>query len=467
MMFLNENNEKFMNDFWDREIVPTLMDFIRIPCLSPNFDPEWESTGHIDKALQLVIQWLKPHLRENDNILVKQIKGLTPILIVDIEGNLDKTVMLYGHLDKQPEMIGWREDLGPWKPVIEGDKLYGRGSVDDGYAVFAAMAIVKSIRSQGANLPQIKIVIEFSEESGSMHFPPYLEAYPEVFGNPDTIICLDSGAGNYDQLWLTTSLKGMMIADLNVHVLKEGCHSGTASGVIPSSFRILRQLLSRIENETSGEIHPEALQVSVPDHRKDDLKAVVDIIGNQLMDSFPVVSGLACVHENVADAIIDNTWKTTLSILGQYSIPDGKEAGNVMRPSSGLKLSFRFPPTLDPDIAAEALTQILTENPPYQCQIELDIKTAKGGWDAALYPPEFKNAIDTASQNYFDKPAIYQGLGGSIGFVTMLEEIYPKASFIITGAFGPHANIHGPNEFINIPYAKKVTACVAEIVANI
>ena len=190
-----------------------------------------------------------------------RLQGRTPVIFIEIPGSrTPTTVLLYGHLDKQPEMTGWAEGLGPWEPVLKGDKLYGRGGADDGYAMFGALARASwRCTSRASPHARCVILIEACEESGSYDLPSYVDHLAARIGAPSLVVCLDSGCGNYDQLWLTTSLRGLTGGALTVQVLTEGVHSGDASGVVPASFRIVRALLSRLEDGATGEIRPEDL----------------------------------------------------------------------------------------------------------------------------------------------------------------------------------------------------------------
>ena len=194
---------------------------------------------------------------------VIRLEGRTPLIFFEVPATRSdasgsaETVMFYGHLDKQPEFNGWRHDLGPWTPKYEDGKLYGRGGADDGYAVYAALTAIQSLDAQGIPRPRCVGLIETCEESGSVDLPAYIQALKARLGQVGLVVCLDSGAGNYDQLWLTTSLRGMVSGVLKVEILTEGVHSGDASGLVPSSFRIMRQVLDRLEDSATGRLLPQ------------------------------------------------------------------------------------------------------------------------------------------------------------------------------------------------------------------
>ena len=356
--------QSYLNTFWDAEIIPTLTEYIKIPNKSPAFDPDWESLGHMEDALNLAIDWAEKHRPENSILHVKKLEGRTPLILLEIPGERDGNILMYGHLDKQPEMEGWHEGTGPWNPVMKDGKLYGRGGADDGYALFAALGVVQAMKDQGIILPRIVILIEFSEESGSPDLPYYIDKYAVIIGNVDLVVCLDSGAGNYEQFWTTVSLRGLVSCELRVDVLTEGIHSGSASGLVPSSFRIVRQLISRIENETSGEIKVDALHTQIPDHRVDEVKKMVEVLSGNI-EVFPWYKKMQPSINDPVEGTLRRTWKPALSFVGMDGIPAVKDGGNVLRPYTSLKLSLRLPPNVDCHIAMTEVEKVLTENPPY------------------------------------------------------------------------------------------------------
>lgn len=454
-----------IDPFWDREIIPALVEYIKIPNKSPHFDADWEAHGHMDAVRRLAVDWLNAHPIPGWTLHDLGIPGRTPLILVEIPGAADDTVLIYGHLDKQPEMEGWSEGLGPWTPVLKDDKLYGRGGADDGYALFAAVAAVKAL--EGRTLPRIVLLIEFSEESGSPDLPAYLDQYGHLIGSPKLVIALDSGAGDYERLWSTTSLRGVVNGVVEVQVLEESAHSGIASGIVPSSMRIMRQLLDRIEDSATGEIRLPQLRAAIPEARREQARAAAEIVGGSILEGFNVVPGLRAASQDPTTLLLNNTWRPTLCVVGQEGIPCISSAGNVLRSHTAFKLSVRLPPTVRGPEAVEALHKVLTVDPPYGARVSVEFDQAGSGWDAPALAPWLEQATQAASEAFYDgKDAAYLGLGGSIPFMGMLGEKFPEAQFLITGVLGPKSNAHGPNEFLHIPYAKKLTACVAYILAQ-
>ena len=208
----------------------------------------------MEKVVEQFAAWCRNQDIKGMRLDVIRLPERTPLIYIDIPGDIENTVLLYGHLDKQPEMSGWAKGFGPWKPVLKNNKLYGRGGADDGYAIFTSLLAIKILEAQNIPRARCVVIIEACEESGSYDLPFYIDHLKDKLGKPELVICLDSGCGNYDQLWSTTSLRGLVGGELKIEVLDEGIHSGDASGIVPSSFRLLRQILDRIEDPVSGQI---------------------------------------------------------------------------------------------------------------------------------------------------------------------------------------------------------------------
>ncbi|MCK7594066.1 M20 family metallopeptidase [Pseudomarimonas salicorniae] len=455
--------DRFVGEQWDSEIVPQLVDYIRIPNKSPMFDADWVKHGYMEDAVSLMERWARTQPIKGMQIEVVRLEGRTPLIYIEIPGDNEDCVLLYGHLDKQPEMTGWADDLGPWKPVIKGDKLYGRGGADDGYALFGSLAAIRALQEQGVPHARCVVLIEACEESGSYDLPYYVDHLAERIGRPSLVVCLDSGCGNYDQLWCTTSLRGMAGGNLKISVLEEGVHSGDASGIVPSSFRILRQLLSRFEDEGSGRIIVDDLHVEIPVERIVQADRAAKVLDKDVYEKFPFLPGMRPMNSQLRELILNRTWRPALSVTGVDGMPPLSSAGNVLRPHTAVKLSLRLPPTLDGERAGRILTDILLRDPPYGAKVEFSLEKSSTGWNAPAMSPWLEQAIDQASRNHFGAPAVYMGEGGTIPFMGMLGEKFPGAQFMITGVLGPHSNAHGPNEFLHIPTGKRVTASVAHV----
>ena len=469
--------QQFINELWDKSIVPELVEYIKIPNKSPAFDADWQKHGYMEEAVSLIERWCREHALADMSIEVLRLEGRTPLIFMEVpaQGNHDDddahgsgsgTVLLYGHLDKQPEMQGWRDGFGPWIPVIEGERLYGRGGADDGYAAFASLAAIHALAEQGIPHARCVIIIEACEESGSYDLPFYIDALSPRIGNPDLVICLDSGCGNYDQLWCTTSLRGMAAGDLSVEVLSEGVHSGDAGGIVPSSFRLLRQLLSRLEDETDGRILNAHFQVDIPEQRRVQAGNAAQVLGDNVYRRFPFLEGTGPAPDQGAEMILNRTWRPALEITGAAGIPSLEDAGNVARPMTAVRASLRLPPTCDAERASLELQKLLEADPPHGAHVRFRPEMAADGWNAPPLSDWLEASLDAASKDYFGRDAVYMGEGGTIPFMGMLGEKFPEAEFLITGVLGPGSNAHGPNEFLDIPTGKKVTCCVARVLRD-
>jgi acetylornithine deacetylase/succinyl-diaminopimelate desuccinylase-like protein len=450
--------------FWDEEIVPALVDYIRIPAKSPHFDPDWHKHGHIEAAVQLARRWCEAHPLKGMKLEVVRLDGRTPLLFVEVPGT-QGTVLLYGHLDKQPEMSGWRGDLGPWTPVLENGRLYGRGGADDGYAVFSAFSALHALQSEGRAHARCVMVIECCEESGSYDLPAYLDALAPRIGTPDLVIGLDSGCGNYEQLWGTTSLRGLVNGVLSVEVLAEGVHSGDASGVVASSFRIARALLDRLEDASTGVVTDKSFHAAIPPERAAQAKLAAQVLGEQTWRKFPFVEGMRPMHGDPAELLLNRSWRPMLAVTGAEGLPPRANAGNVLRPKTELMLSLRVPPTLDAQAAARRMKEILEAAPLHGARVRFEAGQAATGWHAPQTAGWLEKALNESSKSHYGKPVMWLGEGGTIPFMAMLGAKFPRAQFFITGVLGPHSNAHGPNEFLHLGYAQRLTACVADVIA--
>jgi acetylornithine deacetylase/succinyl-diaminopimelate desuccinylase-like protein len=463
---------------WDERIVPALTEYIAVPAKSPMFDAEWAAHGLIERVVHDAAAWVEARKVPGLALEVVRLPGRTPVIFFELaatRAGSTETVLMYGHLDKQPEFSGWRSDLGPWTPKYEEGLLYGRGGADDGYAIYAAVSAIEALKAQGMPHPRVVGLIETSEESGSPDLPAYLDALRERLGQVALVVCLDSGAGNYDQLWLTTSLRGNVTGTLKVEVLTEGIHSGDASGLVPSSFRILRQVLDRLEDSATGRLLPEAFHCAIPGARLEQARATAAILGEMVWKRMPWACGadggpVLPTTTDPVEGLLNRTWRPTLSVTGVDGFPDLGNAGNVLRPYSAFKLSLRLPPLVDGHEAAVRLKTLLEDNAPYNARVTFHPDGRAGhlgatGWDAPALAPWLEDALNAASSAHYGAPVGYIGQGGTIPLMSMLAAGFPRAQMMVCGVLGPKSNAHGPNEFLHVPYAKKLTAAVAQVVA--
>lgn len=481
--------QSHVNTAWDQRILPQLVDYVAVPAKSPAFDPQWAEHGLLDRVLHNAADWVAAQQVPGLSLEVVRLNDAngrprTPVLFFEVpacsgqDGTpppaSGQTVLMYGHLDKQPEFNGWRSDLGPWTPKILDGKLYGRGAADDGYAVYASIAAIQALKAQGVAHPRIVGLIETCEESGSGDLLPYVDALRPRLGDVGLVICLDSGAGNYDQLWLTTSLRGMASGVLRVDILSEGIHSGDASGLVPSSFRILRNVLDRLEDSASGRLLPEVFHCEIPGLRVEQAQATAAILGDEVYKRFPWAhhdcggSSTFAIPTTTdpVEALLNRTWRPTLSVTGAEGFPALKDAGNVLRPYTAFKLSLRLPPLVDAASAVQQLKTLLEDNAPYQAKVTFSPEGAASGWNAPDTTPWFEQALQAASQAHFGAACGTIGQGGTIPLMNMLSQGFPKAQMMVCGVLGPRSNAHGPNEFLHLDYARRLTASVAEVMAR-
>jgi acetylornithine deacetylase/succinyl-diaminopimelate desuccinylase-like protein len=466
---------------WDTDIVARLTDYVAIPAKSPMFDSEWDANGLLETVVRNTAQWIESQKVAGLSVEIIRLPGRTPVLFFEVAATRSaalattQTVLMYGHLDKQPEFSGWRKDLGPWTPKYEDGKLYGRGSADDGYAAYAAIAAIQALKSQGVGHPRIVGLIETCEESGSYDLMPYIDALRPRLGEVGLVVCLDSGAGNYDQLWLTNSLRGMVSGVLKVEILTEGVHSGDASGLVPSSFRIMRQVLDRLEDSATGRLLPASFHCEVPAERLAQAQATADILGDEIYKRFPwahydcggSTQFALPTTTDPLQALLNRTWNPTLSVTGVEGMPELSNAGNVLRPYTAFKLSLRLPPLVEAAPAVAKLKALLEDNAPYQARVTFEKAAGATGWNAPTTAPWLESALDSASKAHFGASCGYIGQGGTIPLMNMLSLGFPKAQMMVCGVLGPKSNAHGPNEFLHVPYAKKLTAAVAQVIASL
>jgi acetylornithine deacetylase/succinyl-diaminopimelate desuccinylase-like protein len=452
---------------WAGEVIPNLSGLIAIPALSPAFDVGWAATGYLRAAVDHVASWV----RARDiaaGCEVVELPGRSPVLLIDVPPTAGAagrgTALLYGHLDKQPALTEWSTGLGPWQPVLRDGRLYGRGSVDDGYSGYAALTALEAVRAAGGEHARAVILLETGEESGSPDLPAYLHHLARRLGDVNLVICLDGGGGtDYKRLWLTSSLRGGVTATVTVRVLESGVHSGIAGGIVPSSFRIMRQLLNRVEDPATGEVLLPEMNVPVPERRRADAEAFAALDPDAVGRGIPFVRGMAAAAPELAELILNNTWRPALSVIGGDGLPESRLAPAVLRPATSLRLSFRTPPGVEAAVAREALERALTIDVPYGAQIKVSDWTLFNGWSAPEPSTWLATALDGLTGPVFSEAYRQLGVGGGIPFMEMLGRRYADADFVITGALGTDSNMHVADEWLNIEYAEQVTAAVAVI----
>lgn len=462
--------DRNIDERWDDWYVKGLCDFIRVPNLSPNYDAEFLTNGKIEQAMEVVDNYINQLQIEGISKRVFQPAGSAPLVVYVIEGTQGCTtnVMLYGHLDKQPWMDGWDEGLSPTEPVFRGEYLYGRGGADDGYSAFSCTLAIKNLQLQGVKLPRCALVLETEEESGSANLLQLVDLAKDFIGKPDYCFCMDSGAFDYNQLWLTSSLRGITIVELKVEFGKSGYHSGEVGGIIPETFRIVRALLDRIDDPQTGRVC-EDFHVEIPQWARDEAQFMANLSGHAMHKKYEYHE--QCVpmeHENLSEMYLNNTWRPNLSITGAAGLPDTAIAGNVVRASTTVKLSLRLPPTSNPKEAEAKLIEKLTTNVPYNAKVTIKGGHAGQGWCMKEAAPWLMSAIKKSGYDFFDgKDTGTYGMGGSIPILSELERMNADTIVVAMGLIGPKANAHAPNECINLDYAKKLTKALSHLIAEV
>ena len=456
------------DEIWEQSILPSLSEFIEIKALSPLFEPDWANLGELDATIELFCKWLDDQGISGMSYETHRIDDLSPVLLVTIEGTGPGEVIFYSHLDKQPSKSElWSEGLHPLRAVRRDPWLYGRGSVDDGYGGYLCATSIRLLQEAGAPHPRCTLIIETCEESGSFDLPPYLEALSGQLGDPDMVVVMDSGGPDYEHVWMTEALRGLVSGTLSVKVSHEGIHSGNSGGSIPSSFRILRVLLDRVEDSATGRVLIPEMHVEIPREIREKAVALREIVGNSIWEQFPTVDSLRQASDTTEDMIIAMNWAPTLSIIGADGMPSVQVAGNVLRTNTDLKLSFRIPPGVDSDIAIACAKKALEEDPPYGAEVTFTPDSCADGFHAPPLAGSVSDAIHDASMELTGLPPLAIWTGGTIPFMAMMQGKYPEAMFLCTGSSGPGNNAHGPDEKLHIPSSKRLTVTLSATISAI
>ena len=455
-----------LEDF-ERDALGVLTTYAAIPCLSPMYDAQWVASGHIEEATQLLAEWARARQFARFDVTIRRLEGRTPVLVITVDATApgEGTAVLYGHLDKQPPLGDWSEGLAAFRPVRREDRVYARGIADDGYSTFSALLAIEAMERDNIPHSRCVVLIEASEESGSPDLEAHLDALTEHLGEVELMICLDSGALTYDRLWVTTSLRGVLNVEMTIEVMAQGRHSGSASGVVPSSFRILRQLLDRVEDAATGEVLVAELRAEIPAEQVAAAAEVAGEFGDILARELPTLEGVELMGASAEERILRRTWYPTLSIVGIGGVPEPAIAGNVLRPSTTAVLSFRLPPSVDAQRARDAVEAVLTAAVPSSAKVTLSSWNVGHGWVSPPIAPWLASALDAASQQAFGHAPGFTGEGGSIPFLASLGKRYPAVQFVATGVLGPESNAHGIDEMLDLPMAVGVTNSVATVLA--
>ena len=457
---------KRSDELWEDSILPSLGEFIEIAALSPAFEPNWAEKGDLSATLDLFCAWLDDQKLSGMSYEIHQMDGLTPVLLVTVEGTGAGEVIFYSHLDKQPSKPElWSEGLHPLKAVRKDPWLFGRGALDDGYGGYLCVTALRMLQELNTPHPTCKFLIETCEESGSFDRPPYLDLLTEKLGDPDLVVVLDSGGPDYDHIWTTEALRGLVSGTLSVQVSHEGVHSGMAGGTIPSSFRAQRILLDRIEDSSTGEILIPEMHVPISDKIKNQASELAKVIGNSIWEGLPVVDTLISQSSSVEESLLDVNWRPALGIIGADGMPSVQSAGNVLRTNTDLKLSFRIPPGVNAEFVEKIVKEKLEDNPPFGAKVIFHLDPSADGFHAPPLDGPLLESLNEASMHITGLPPLATWVGGTIPFMAMMQNKYPNAKFLCTGTGGPGNNAHGPDEKLHIPSSKRLTAVLSATIA--
>ena len=462
--------EPFITQTFEKDVVPALMNFIRIPNGSPSYDKDWQTNGFQEQAALYIKEWVESQNLQNTYVHILQEKNRTPFIYIEIEASKkddSRSILMYGHFDKQPPLEGWSEGLSPRSPVIKDKHLYGRGGADDGYGVFAAVSAVKCAQAHNWPMPRINIIIEGAEESYTQDLEFYVDFLKEEIGNPSLIVCLDSGCEDYKRLWITSSLRGVISVDLKVSLLTQGIHSGIGGGLVAESLMVLRNLIDRIEDPLTAKMLLEDLFVQIPENRRKEIKEVVQIVGKDIISNVPFEAGVKPFSDDIEELIINNTWKPFLCVTGADGLPEASTAGNVLRPYTQVKLSIRLPPMVDSVKAGQKVVEVLTKDPIYNAVVEAKVSNTGDGWNLSNFSERLRNITSTASQRFYAGNEIqFLGEGGSIPFVQILNNKFKNSDFLVLGVTGPGSNIHGLDENLDLDFCRRLICCLAYILSD-
>ena len=454
--------KKYVDKQFILNTLPNLMNFIRIPNLSPLYDDDWNTNGLLLKAANLIISFAKSLELKNAEINLLQDKGYTPLIFIDIPAsriNDTRTILFYAHYDKQPHGEGWDEDKSPINPVIIDGHLYGRGSADDGYALFSILTAIKTCQDYNCPMPRICCIFEGAEESTDAHLTYYFNKLMPVLGNNIIVfIPLDSGCSDYNHLWITNSLRGFCDFEINIETLENECHYGPeASGIIAENMFLIRKIFDGILDSTNGEVKLKEFHVDkIPEIIDEQMNKEIEVVGDDFIKNIPLYEGVSPLSTDVRQLMINSRWKPTCNILGIDNCPKISDNGFGINPTMKVRMSMRIPPGIDINKAIESFKTALSENTYFGAKVSLASYDFGEGAVFANMSNKCKTILNKASLEFFENEGLFMGGAGSIPFITYFQSKYPKSDIICTGILGNDSNEHGPNENLNIDAAKKL-----------
>jgi acetylornithine deacetylase/succinyl-diaminopimelate desuccinylase-like protein len=440
---------------------------IRIPNITSDYDPTFLTNGLVHTAISTARDWIISQGIPGATVRLFDAPGTYPVLLVDVPADRsDVTTAVYGHIDKMPHLdaSGWSAGLSATDPVVRDGHLYGRGTADDCYSWYLAITSLKFLISAGLPRSRVLIFIESCEESGEDEFRDFLRDIAPTLPRLDRVFILDGSRGDLGTAWFCTSLRGIVTANLDVRHLARPCHSGMATGIVPSTFRIARGLLDRVEDAATGEIHLPAARVAPPESAAETARAVAERLAGKL--AIDLIPGAQLIEGGIERRLIANWWEAGLSITGADGLPPIAKAGNVLRERTALRLSLRIPPTAERFECGRQLKETLETDPPYGAKVVCEILSCCPGWSTRELSNKTKETIAKATQAVFRQPPIYFGAGSSVPISGAFQEFWPDAEVTVTGVAGDESYCHGFDENINLEYAAKWTAMFAGILTG-
>ena len=467
--------KKYVDKQFTLNILPNLMNFIRIPNLSPLFDPNWKTNGYLFKAANLIVSYAKSLNIKNAEINLLQDSGHTPMVFIEIPAsrkNDNRTVIFYGHYDKQPYGTGWDKDKSPTNPVIVDGRLYGRGSADDGYASFSILTAIKTCQEFNCLMPRICCLFEGAEESTDADLKYYFDKLIPILGdNVVAFIPLDSGCPDYDRLWMANSLRGIVDIDVNIQTLDQESHYGPeASGIIAENLFLMRKIYDGLVDSTNGEFKLEEFKIAedkIPAIVMEQMQKEIEIVGDNFIKNIPLYEGVSPLKTDVKELMINNRWKPSCFILGIDNCPKTEDRGFGVSSGINVRMSIRIPPTVDKNKAIEALKKALSDNIYFGAQVKLGYLDYGEGVLLANMSNKVKNILNKASLEFFGNESVFTGVGGSIPFIGYFQSKYPNTDIICTGIVGSDSHEHGPNENLNIEACKKMVCVLCYFLSKI
>ena len=465
--------QKYVEKMFTYNTLPYLMDFIRIPNLSPAFDYNWSTNGLLEKTANFVLSFINSLSLKNATTNLIQDKGYTPLIFIEISPsrpNDSRTILFYAHFDKQPHGTGWDEDKGPTKPVVENNRLYGRGSADDGYAIFSILTIIKACQDHNCPLPRICVIFEGAEESTNEHLIYYFNKLMPIIGNNlIAFIPLDAACSDYDRLWMTNSLRGLLEYQINIQSLDNDCSFGPeSSGRVAENLFLIRKALDGVIDTTNGEIKIEQFQVKdIPKIIDEQMEKEIEVLDGKYFDTIPLYPGVSPLKTDIKEAMINNRWKPTLNILGIDNCPKIEDNGLRCNKSIKIKVGMRLPPGINENESINALKNTINNNIYFGAKASIENIDFNQGWSLTNLSERTKTILNRASIEFFGNEMVFKGDGRSIPFITYFQSKYPNTDIICTGICGIDSVEHGPNENVNLDACKKLILILCQYLIEI